>query len=196
MAGGRFDKLVGKVRPGTYINFESGRENAVISNGTRGTVIVPLPKATYGPAKQFIKLTSASPDAAAATFGYSIYDDDPNRQMLLIREAFKRATTVYVYILTEGKEATADITMTLAAKAANEEAGGEETPATNKLTATAKYGGTRGNLLTVTVDWITRISPLLERATSERQRGRTSQAAPTRRQRTRILRTSSTLGKA
>lgn len=58
MAGGRFDKLVGKVRPGTYINFESGRENAVISNGTRGTVIVPLPKATYGPAKQFIKLTS------------------------------------------------------------------------------------------------------------------------------------------
>lgn len=152
MAGGRFDKLVGKVRPGTYINFESGRENAVISNGTRGTVIVPLPKATYGPAKQFIKLTSASPDAAAATFGYSIYDDDPNRQMLLIREAFKRATTVYVYILTEGKEATADITMTLAAKAANEEAGGEETPATNKLTATAKYGGTRGNLLTVTVD--------------------------------------------
>lgn len=115
MAGGRFDKLVGKVRPGTYINFESGRENAVISNGTRGTVIVPLPKATYGPAKQFIKLTSASPDATAATFGYSIYDDDPNRQMLLIREAFKRATTVYVYILTEGKKATADITMTLAA---------------------------------------------------------------------------------
>ena len=157
MAGGRFDKLVGKVRPGTYINFESGRENAVISNGTRGTVIVPLPKATYGPAKQFIKLTSASPDVAAATFGYSIYDDDPNRQMLLIREAFKRATTVYVYILTEGKEATADITMKLAAMAANEGAeveggSGEETPATNKLTATAKHGASRGNLLTVTVD--------------------------------------------
>lgn len=120
MAGGRFDKLVGKVRPGTYINFESGRDAAVISAGTRGTVIVPLPKANYGPAKQFIKLTNASPDAAAATLGYSIYDDDDNRQMLLIREAFKRATTVYVYVMTEGKEATADITMTLAEPEATE----------------------------------------------------------------------------
>lgn len=52
MAGGRFDKLIGKVRPGTYINFESGRENNAVNTGTRGTVIVPLPKPTYGPAKQ------------------------------------------------------------------------------------------------------------------------------------------------
>lgn len=147
MAGGRFDKLVGKVRPGTYINFESSRDNEVISNGTRGTVIIPLPKADYGPAKQFIRLTSASPDAAAALLGYSIYDNDPNRQMLLIREAFKRATTVYVYILTEGKAAKADINMTLA-----DEDELEEADNTNKLTATARYGGTRGNKLTVTVD--------------------------------------------
>ena len=35
MAGGRFDKLVGKVRPGTYINFESGRENNIISTGKK-----------------------------------------------------------------------------------------------------------------------------------------------------------------
>lgn len=146
MAGGRFDKLVGKTRPGTYINFESGREQAVLSAGTRGTVIIPLPKANYGPAKKFIKLTNASPDAEAAAFGYSIYDDDPNRQMLLIREAFKRATTVYAYILTEGEKATAEITMTLP------ESEDEEAAATNKLTATAKYGGSRGNLLTVTVD--------------------------------------------
>ena len=90
MAGGRFDKLVGKERPGTYINFESGRKNGVINAGTRGTVIIPLPKATYGPAKKFIKLTTDNPDAEAATFGYSIYDNDPNRQMLLIREAFIR----------------------------------------------------------------------------------------------------------
>lgn len=144
MAGGRFDKLVGKTRPGTYINFESGRENAVVSNGTRGIVIIPLVKATYGPAKKFIKLTSASPDAAAATLGYSIYDSDPNRQMLLIREAFKRATTVYVYILTEGKQAQAEVSMTLA------EAEGEAQ--SNTLTAVAKYGGSRGNQLTVTVD--------------------------------------------
>ena len=146
MAGGRFDKLVVKVRPGTYINFESSRGNEVISNGTRGTVIIPIPKADYGPAKQFIKLTSASPDAAAATLGHSIYDNDANRQMLLIREAFKRAVTVYVYIMTEGKAAKAEITMTLP------EAEEDEAATTNKLTATARYGGTRGNKLTVTVD--------------------------------------------
>lgn len=81
MAGGRFDKQVGKVRPGTYVNFESSRDNNTIRNGTRGTVILPLFKASYGPAKQFIRLTSANPDAEAATFGYSIYDDDPNRQI-------------------------------------------------------------------------------------------------------------------
>lgn len=148
MAGGRFDRLIGKVRPGTYINFESGRENNAVSTGTRGTVIIPLPKAVYGPAKRFIKLTNASPDAEAATFGYSIYDDDPNRQMLLIREAFKRAVTVYVYILTEGKKAQAEITMTT--QAADEEAATDAV--TNTLTAIAKYGGSRGNDFTVTVD--------------------------------------------
>lgn len=120
MAGGRFDKLVGKTRPGTYINFESGREQAVLTAGTRGTVIIPLRKANYGPAKKFIKLTNASPDAAAATFGYSIYDNDPNRQMLLLREAFKRATTVYAYILTEGEKASAEIEMALPEQEATE----------------------------------------------------------------------------
>ena len=72
MAGGRFDRLIGKERPGTYINFESGRDTNTINTGTRGTVIIPLPKAAYGPAKKFIKLTTDSPDAEAATFGYSI----------------------------------------------------------------------------------------------------------------------------
>ena len=148
MAGGRFDKLVGKERPGTYINFESSRKNGVINAGTRGTVIIPLPKATYGPAKKLIKLTTDNPDAEAATFGYSIYDNDPNRQMLLIREAFKRATTVYVYILTEGKKAQAEISMTT--QAADEETNTEAV--TNTLTAIARYGGSRGNALTVTVD--------------------------------------------
>lgn len=148
MAGGRFDKLIGKERPGTYINFESGRKNGVINAGTRGTVILPLAKATYGPAKKFIKLTTDNPDAEATTFGYSIYDNDPNRQMLLIREAFKRATTVYVYILTEGKKAQAEITMTT--QAADEETNTEAV--TNTLTAIARYGGSRGNAFTVTID--------------------------------------------
>lgn len=146
MAGGRFDKQVGKVRPGTYTNFESSRGSDVVSEGTRGTVIIPLPKATYGPAKKFIRLTNASPDAEAATLGYSIYDNDPNRQMLLIREAFKQAVTVYVYILSEGKKAQAEISMSIPAEGEDAEA------VTNTLTVAAKYGGSRGNAFTVTLD--------------------------------------------
>lgn len=139
MAGGRFDKNIGKIRPGTYVNFESGREEKAANAGSRGTVIIPLVKPDYGPAKKFIKLTNASPDAAAEILGHSVYDGDTNRQMLLIREAFKRAATVYVYIITEGKKATAEITMTL-------------TDGTGTLNAVAKYGGSRGNAYTVTVD--------------------------------------------
>ncbi len=148
MAGGRFDKLIGKERPGTYINFESGRDNNSVKTGTRGVVIIPLPKPTYGPAKKFIKLTADNPDAESATFGYSIYDNDPNRQMLFIREAFKRAMTVYVYILTEGKKAQAEIIMTRNGDSEDEATG----ITTNTLTATAKYGGSRGNVFTVTID--------------------------------------------
>lgn len=146
MAGGRFDKLVGKTRPGTYINFESGRDNSVVSTGTRGTVIIPLPKATYGPAKQFIKLTNASPDAQAALFGFSIYDSDPNRQMLLLREAFKRATTVYAYILTEGSKASAEIEMTLPEQEATE-------ISTAVSEAIAQNMGAKENLTGCTLDY-------------------------------------------
>lgn len=134
MAGGTFNKRAGKVRPGTYINFESTRQDTV--NGSeRGIVIVPLTKPTYGPARQWITLTAASPDSAYPQLGYSIYDEDENRQMLLIREAFKRASQVLVYITGEGAKATVTKTNT------------EEGAAASTITATAKYGGTRGNSL-------------------------------------------------
>lgn len=132
MAGGKFDKLAGKVRPGTYMNFESTRSDTV-GTSERGTVIIPLLKPSYGPAGSYIELTNAGPDAAYAKLGYSVYDSDPNRQMLLIREAFKNASKVLVYIPKEGTKAVAK---------------NELEP---KLTATAKHGGTRGNALTVTV---------------------------------------------
>ena len=146
MAGGRFDKLIGKVRPGTYINFESGRGNTTISTGTRGTVIIPLPNATYGPAKQFLKLTNESPDAQSALFGFSIYDNDPNRQMLLLREAFKRATTVYAYILTEGEKATAEIEMALPEQEVT-----EISAAVSE--AITQYMGTKENLTGCTLNY-------------------------------------------
>lgn len=132
MAGGKFDKLAGKVRPGTYMNFESTRSDTV-GTSERGTVIIPLLKPSYGPAGSYIELTNAGPDAAYAKLGYSVYDSDPNRQMLLIREAFKNASKVLVYIPKEGTKAVAKH---------------ELEPI---LTATAKHGGTRGNALTVTV---------------------------------------------
>lgn len=132
MAGGKFDKLAGKVRPGTYMNFESARSDTV-GTSERGTVIIPLLKPSYGPAGSYIELTNAGPDAAYAKLGYSVYDSDPNRQMLLIREAFKNARKVLVYIPKEGTKATA------------------KNASAPELTATAKYGGTRGNALTVTV---------------------------------------------
>lgn len=132
MAGGKFDKLAGKVRPGTYMNFESTRSDTV-GTSERGTVIIPLLKPSYGPAGSYIELTNVGPDAAYAKLGYSVYDSDPNRQMLLIREAFKNASKVLVYIPKEGTKAVAKH---------------ELEP---NLTATAKHGGTRGNALTVTV---------------------------------------------
>lgn len=132
MAGGKFDKLAGKVRPGTYTNFESTRSDTV-GTSERGAVIIPLLKPSYGPAGSYIELTNAGPDAAYAKLGYSVYDSDPNRQMLLIREAFKNASKVLVYIPKEGTKAVAK---------------NELEP---NLTATAKHGGTRGNALTVTV---------------------------------------------
>lgn len=129
MAGGTFDKLVGKTRPGAYINFISTRHDTVgISD--RGIVIVPLTKHNYGPVGEYITLDCSGPDAAIAQLGYSIYDSDDNRQMLLIREAFKKAAKVLVYRVNGGTAAKATST---------------------PITATAKYPGTRGNKLSFTV---------------------------------------------
>ena len=129
MAGGTFDKQVGKDRPGTYINFQSGKHDTV-GGSDRGIVIIPLKNHNYGPRGEFITLTAAAPDAAYAKLGYSIYDSDDNRQMLLIREAFKKAATVIVYRVNGGTEAK----VTAA-----------------PVTAKAKYPGTRGNQFSFTV---------------------------------------------
>lgn len=126
MAGGTFDKSVGKVRPGTYINFTSARQDSV-SGSERGTVILPLANTDYGPAGELITLTASAPDGAKAKLGYSIYDDDPSGNMLLIREAFKGANSVIVYICSNGTAA------------ASGTGGG--------LSATAKYKGSRGNAI-------------------------------------------------
>lgn len=121
MAGGTFDKSVGKIRPGTYINFESANQQ-LLGTSDRGTVLIPLVNHSYGPEKEFITISGDSADSAYEKLGYSVYDDNPS--MLLIREAFKCAQTVIVYIVKGGAKASGS-------------GGG--------LTAEAKYGGSRGN---------------------------------------------------
>ena len=125
MAGGTFDKSVGKVRPGTYIKASN---QSTLGSSDRGMVLIPLINHSYGPEKEFITISNESVDSAIDKLGYSVYDDDPS--MLLIREAFKNASTVIVYIAKAGTKAT--IT-----------GGG--------LSATAKYGGSRGNALSYSV---------------------------------------------
>lgn len=127
MAGGTFDKSVGKVRPGTYINFEASNQST-LGSSDRGTVLIPLINHSYGPEKEFITISNESVDSAFDKLGYSVYDDNPS--MLLIREAFKNASTVIVYIAKAGTKATGT-------------GGG--------LSAQAKYGGSRGNALSYSV---------------------------------------------
>lgn len=130
MAGGTFDKSVGKVRPGTYINFVSQKQD-INSSSDRGTVIIPLGGTDWGPAGEMFHLTASAPDVYYNKLGYSVYDDDPGKNMLLIREAFKGASEVIVYICTEGS-------------AAAQGTGGG-------LKGVAKYKGTRGNKLSYSV---------------------------------------------
>lgn len=128
MAGGTFDKNIGKDRPGTYVNFVSTRRET-LSVSTRGTALIPLSGTKYGPAGA-LTIDASAPDEHYAELGYSVYDTG-NNNMLMIREALKRANKVIVYILTAGT-------------AAAQGTGGG-------LKGTAKYKGTRGNDLKYTV---------------------------------------------
>lgn len=128
--GGTFDKTVGKERAGTYINFESAKQDT-IAGGERGTTIVPLTGTNYGPGKEIIAITGGNMSIAKALLGYSIADEDPAGNMLLIREALKGASTVLAFVCTEGTAAA--------------------TGTGGNVTATAKYKGSRGNDLSYVI---------------------------------------------
>lgn len=121
MNSGRFDKAVGRIRPGTYINVDSNK-NPVVTYGARGNVLIPLEN-TWGPNATLIKIEAADISSADALLGNSV------RNILLLNEAFKGAATVLVYNFNKGE----------AAKAVN-----------TGLTVTAKYPGTRGNDIKLT----------------------------------------------
>ncbi|MFH5185725.1 phage tail sheath family protein [Paenibacillus sp. TAB 01] len=110
-----------KVRPGVYFNFASAA--TLGSLGERGIATMAL-KLPWAPAKQVLTINAG--DNVKTLLGYDITDP----ALLLIREALKRAKTLLLYRLNVGTKATATV---------------------GSLTATAKYGGVRGNDLKVVI---------------------------------------------
>lgn len=112
-----------KERPGVYVNYE-GEGQSVGTLGERGTVTMPL-SLSWGPSKQVITVEAGA--NTQSVLGYSITAPE----MLPIREALKRASKLELWRLNAGTQATG-------------------TDGAN-LTATANYGGVRGNDISVVV---------------------------------------------
>ncbi|WP_339207327.1 phage tail sheath family protein [Paenibacillus sp. FSL K6-3182] len=121
MAGGTYTSQ-NKVRPGVYINLV-GEKKTVGSMGERGTVSVPL-NLNWGQSKAVIAINAG--DDLRSLLGYDLSAPE----LLLVREAYKKAKTLLLYRLNEGTKATA---------------------VAGSLTLTAKFGGVRGNDITVAV---------------------------------------------
>lgn len=108
-----------KVRPGAYINV---RSNGGIGAAESISGVTALPLVLdFGPEEEVVTITAAS-DLTA--FGYDL--NDP--QLLLLREALKQAATILVYRVSSGGKAAAT---------------------EGDLSITARYGGTRGNAISV-----------------------------------------------
>lgn len=120
--GGGTWQTQNKVLPGYYVNFSSvPRASATLSD--RGYAAAPF-ELNWGPEEQVFPVTSGDMQKNSKTiFGYGYTDP----ALLPLREIFTHATTVYCYRLGKGA-----------------------IKATNDL-ATAKYGGTRGNDIAITV---------------------------------------------
>lgn len=127
MAGGTFDVMSGKVRPGDYINFESKKTQS-LGSSERGIVVLPLLNASWGPNATFITILNSAPDGQIDKLGKSVYDTNPNS--LLVRETLKNAVKVLVYPINNGTAASATI---------------------GTLKVAAKYPGTVGNSINVVV---------------------------------------------
>lgn len=110
-----------KVLPGSYINFAS-RANSNTALSDRGIAAAPF-ILSWGPEGTVIELNASDIKKKSKNiFGY----DYNAPEMLAVRELFCNATKVYGYRL------------------------GESTKASNDY-ATAKYGGVRGNKLTIKI---------------------------------------------
>ena len=124
IGGGNFT-LQNKVLPGAYINFVSA--SGGVSAGSRGVASVPV-ELGWGAENSIIKMDAGDFNRQAVTvFGY----DATAPELLLIREAFKRAKTLLVYRVNGG--------------------GTKATKTIGGVTVTARYSGTRGNAIKVAV---------------------------------------------
>lgn len=121
MAGGTW-LTQNKVRPGVYIHFAT--EPSALGNiGERGIASMALPL-SWGPSGTVLTINSG--DDLSPLLGYGITE----APMLLIKEALKRAKTLLLYRLNVGTKAAATH---------------------GSLTINAKYGGVRGNDITIVV---------------------------------------------
>ena len=114
MAGGEFTGQ-NKRRPGAYINIV-GTSTPGMAENTTGVVALPL-ALDFGPEKTIVEVSATSD---LTLFGHDLGSE----QMLLLREALKRASRVLVGRVGTGAKATATV---------------------GTITATALYGGARGN---------------------------------------------------
>ncbi|KIL80731.1 phage tail sheath family protein [Bacillus badius] len=123
MNGGTFTPGEEKQRAGIYFRFTSAA-NDRLAVGERGIVALPL-VLNWGAPKQFIEVTKT--EDVEKKLGLDI--NDPS--LLLLREAKKKAKTVLAYRVNEGTKATKEVA--------------------TGVTATAVYGGTKGNDITIKV---------------------------------------------
>ena len=118
MGGGTFT-VQNKILPGSYINFVGYANAATL--GARGTAALPL-ELDWGPEGQIYTLEAGEfNQTALEVFGY----DPTAAELLLIREALKRCSTLLVYRVNGG--------------------GAKAGATVGGMTVTARWGGTRGN---------------------------------------------------
>lgn len=122
MAGGIW-KTQNKVRPGAYINVKSKNVNTRRPNGD-GIVTFPL-ELNFGESKKLMKIRRG--DDLFKKLGYEL----EAKELLLLNEAFKRSSEVLLYRLNSGEKANASLG--------------------DNVTVQARFGGVRGNDITVTV---------------------------------------------
>ncbi|MFL0361445.1 phage tail sheath family protein [Pseudobacillus sp. 179-B 2D1 NHS] len=123
MNGGAFVPGEEKARAGFYFRFTSA-PNERLSVGDRGRAALPL-VLNWGEPKKFIEITKS--EDVEKKLGLDI--NDP--ALLLLREAKKKAKTVLAYRVNEGTKASAEVA--------------------TGVTATAVYGGTKGNDLMIKI---------------------------------------------